>query len=145
MSHFLILELVFFLCFFSKGVIVVVDSVNFPNEKREVAHVIISALSEPTVQNRRVPVLIACNKQGMRELREYIMCSVSSVCGVCGLKFLVINYVKKMLHIVCNCVSDSFVDNLVFMYVFTVVSSDVALALPETDIQPALEDEMYGQ
>ncbi len=37
---------------------------NFPNEKREVAHVIISALSEHSVQNRRVPVLIACNKQG---------------------------------------------------------------------------------
>ena len=48
----------------NRGVVIVLDSVNFPKEKRNVAHLLISVLSEPIIQNRHIPVLIACNKQG---------------------------------------------------------------------------------
>ena len=47
-----------------RGVIIVIDSVNFPQETRDLAHLVIEVLSEPTVHTRRIPILFACNKQG---------------------------------------------------------------------------------
>ena len=48
--------------------VLVVDSVNFPQEVRDIAHLTISVLSDPLVQRRRVPVLVTCNKQGLGPL-----------------------------------------------------------------------------
>ena len=47
-----------------RGVIVLVDSVHFPREVSNLAHLLIDLLSEPRVHKRHVPILIACNKQG---------------------------------------------------------------------------------
>lgn len=51
-----------FYCY--RGVIIVVDSVNFSQESRDLAHLMIDFLSEPRVHKRRFPILVACNKQG---------------------------------------------------------------------------------
>ncbi|GIY10752.1 signal recognition particle receptor subunit beta [Caerostris darwini] len=48
---------------FSRGIIFVVDSLNFQKEIRDVAGFLFMLLQEPIVHMNRVPFLIACNKQ----------------------------------------------------------------------------------
>ena len=42
--------------------VVLIDSVNF--QSRDVAHLLIDLLSEPSVNKKSIPIIIACNKQG---------------------------------------------------------------------------------
>lgn len=46
----------------ARGVIFVVDAVEFTAQRRAVAEQLFDVLSHPTLQRRRVPVLLACNK-----------------------------------------------------------------------------------
>ena len=50
----------------------VIDSVNFPEDIRSLAHLAHELFSDPLLQNRRTPVLVACNKQGKGEGYETI-------------------------------------------------------------------------
>jgi signal recognition particle receptor subunit beta len=47
------------------GIILVVDSVSFPQESRDVAELVYDTLADSTFTSHRVPLLLACNKQGM--------------------------------------------------------------------------------
>ena len=47
------------------AVVLVIDSINFPQEVRGVSELTFDLLSERVVHKRQVPVLVACNKQDM--------------------------------------------------------------------------------
>ncbi|KAI1297313.1 Signal recognition particle receptor subunit beta [Halotydeus destructor] len=47
----------------AKGIIFVIDSLLFLSNIRDVADMLYTVLSDPVVTKRRIPVLIACNKQ----------------------------------------------------------------------------------
>jgi signal recognition particle receptor subunit beta len=48
-----------------RGIILVVDSVSFPQESRDVAELVYDTLADSTFTSHRVPLLLACNKQDM--------------------------------------------------------------------------------
>jgi hypothetical protein len=56
------------------GLILVVDSVNFPHESRDLCHLIIDIMSDVKVYRKRFPMLIACNKQDM-----VLACSIDNI------------------------------------------------------------------
>lgn len=47
----------------AKGIVFVVDSLLFLSNIRDVADFLYTVLADPIVQKRRVPILVACNKQ----------------------------------------------------------------------------------
>nr|XP_047132780.1 signal recognition particle receptor subunit beta isoform X1 [Hydra vulgaris]XP_047132781.1 signal recognition particle receptor subunit beta isoform X1 [Hydra vulgaris] len=49
----------------ARGIIFVIDSVNFPRELRDVAEFLYDVLANRTMQKNKVSILIACNKQDM--------------------------------------------------------------------------------
>ena len=46
-----------------RSVILVIDSVNFDKEVRDVAGLLYDLLSDPVIHRKKVSILIACNKQ----------------------------------------------------------------------------------
>ena len=48
-----------------RGLIILIDSVNFPKECIDVAGMLYDMFSNKTLMSMRMPLLIACNKQGM--------------------------------------------------------------------------------
>ena len=46
-----------------RAVILVVDSVNFDKEVSDVAGLLYDLLSDPVIHNKRISLLVACNKQ----------------------------------------------------------------------------------
>ena len=51
--------------FFHRAAIIVIDSFNFPQEARSVSELFFDLLSDRQVHKKRVPILVACNKQDL--------------------------------------------------------------------------------
>lgn len=47
----------------ARAIVFVLDSLSFVSNNRNVADFLYTVLSDPVIHNRRIPVLIACNKQ----------------------------------------------------------------------------------
>ena len=67
------------------AVIWVVDSVNFPKELQELAHLAVDLFTDPTIIKGKVPFLVACNKQdlmlarGCDEIKQKLEDEISQV------------------------------------------------------------------
>jgi signal recognition particle receptor subunit beta len=48
----------------ARGIVFVLDSVEFSSQKSEVAEALYEVLTHPTAHRRRLPLLLACNKAG---------------------------------------------------------------------------------
>ena len=53
------------LVFVSRGVVLLIDSLNFPDEAHDIAELLYDLLSDPTYHRTKAPFLVACNKQDM--------------------------------------------------------------------------------
>ena len=52
-------------CCVSRGVVLVLDSANFPSEAHDVAELLYDLLSDPNFNQSKSPLLVACNKQDL--------------------------------------------------------------------------------
>ncbi len=50
-------------CLCRRGAVVVIDSLNFPSEKHDLAELLYDLLSDHAFHKARCPILLACNKQ----------------------------------------------------------------------------------
>ena len=80
----------------SRGLVVVVDSVYFPKESMDTAGLLYDLFSNRTLMASKLPVLIACNKQGVCVC--VCVCACVCVCVWCG-----VCVVCVLCH-VCVCV-----------------------------------------